>query len=100
MMTAGSAATRPIAVASSASAMRGATTGRLVVCVFEIRTQLIITALTRMSADRNIDHGDNSRSEAASAFSDRLPLLLRDVAASGAGAAGAVAGAGVCATGA
>ena len=36
MMTAGIAATRPIAVASSASAMPGATTARLVVCAFEM----------------------------------------------------------------
>ena len=55
----------------------------------EAKARPIITALTRMSADRNIDHGDNSRSAAASAFSDRLPLLVRDVAVSGAGDAGA-----------
>ena len=36
MMTAGIAATRPIAVASSASAMPGATTARFVVCAFEM----------------------------------------------------------------
>ncbi len=36
MMTAGIAAARPIAVASSASAMPGATTARFVVCDFEI----------------------------------------------------------------
>ena len=36
MMTAGIAATRPIAVASSASAMPGATTARFVVCALEM----------------------------------------------------------------
>src|SRR4051794_29069653 len=42
MMTAGIAATRPIAVASSASAMPGATTARLVVCAFEIPIKLFM----------------------------------------------------------
>jgi hypothetical protein len=36
MMTAGTAATRPIAVASNASAIPGATTARFVVCDFEM----------------------------------------------------------------
>src|SRR4029450_8314064 len=40
MTTAGMAATRPIAVASSASAMPGATTARLVVCAREMPTKL------------------------------------------------------------
>ena len=41
-MTAGIAATRPIAVASSASAMPGATTARLVVCAFEMPIKLFM----------------------------------------------------------
>src|SRR3984893_15987078 len=40
MMTAGIAATNPIAVASSASAIPGATTARLVVCDFEMPIKL------------------------------------------------------------
>jgi len=39
---AGIAAARPIAVASSASAMPGATTARLVVCAFEIPMKLFM----------------------------------------------------------
>ena len=42
MITAGIAATRPIAVASSASAMPGATTARLVVCDFEMPMKLFM----------------------------------------------------------
>src|SRR6478735_1893866 len=42
MMTAGMAATRPIAVASSASAMPGATTARFVVCDFEMPMKLFM----------------------------------------------------------
>src|SRR5712672_883692 len=42
MMTAGIAATSPIAVASSASAMPGATTARLVVCDFEMPIKLFM----------------------------------------------------------
>src|SRR6266852_4236387 len=42
MMSAGIAATRPIAVASSASAMPGATTARLVVCDFEMPIKLFM----------------------------------------------------------
>ena len=40
----------------------------------EAKARPIITALTRTSAARNIDHGDNSRSAAAVDFSDLLPL--------------------------
>jgi hypothetical protein len=39
----------------------------------EAKARPIITALTRISADRNIDHGDNSRSATFVEFSDRLP---------------------------
>ena len=59
----------------------------------------IITALTRMSADRNIDHGDNSRSAVAVDFSD----LLLSVGVAAASAArpgrscGPEPGAGACA---
>src|ERR1700758_4445608 len=46
MMTAGIAATRPIAVASRASAMPGATTARLVVCAFEMPMKLFMMPQT------------------------------------------------------
>ena len=46
MMTAGIAATRPIAVASSASAMPGATTARFVVCDFEMPMKLFMMPQT------------------------------------------------------
>src|SRR5271165_1786830 len=46
MMTAGIAAARPIAVASSASAMPGATTARLVVCAFEMPMKLFMMPQT------------------------------------------------------
>ena len=42
MTTAGMAAARPMAVASSASAMPGATTARLVVCAFEMPMKLFM----------------------------------------------------------
>src|SRR6187402_29702 len=46
MMTAGIAATSPMAVASSASAMPGATTARLVVCDFEMPMKLFMIPQT------------------------------------------------------
>ena len=46
MITAGMAATRPKAVASRASAMPGATTARLVVCVFEMPMKLFMMPQT------------------------------------------------------
>jgi hypothetical protein len=46
MITAGIAATRPIAVASSASAMPGATTARFVVCDFEMPMKLFMMPQT------------------------------------------------------
>ena len=48
----------------------------------EANASPIMTALTRISADKNIDQGDNSRSEAGSVLSD---LALGGAAASGAG---------------
>src|SRR5258708_22457734 len=45
-MTAGIAATRPIAVASSASAIPGATTARFVVCDFEMPIKLFMMPQT------------------------------------------------------
>src|ERR1700704_1699892 len=58
----------------------------------EAKASPIMTALTRTSADRNIDHGDNSRNVVAVDFSDLLPLSagLADASeAAGAGADGA-----------
>ena len=46
MMTAGMAAARPIAVASNASAMPGATTARFVVCAFEMPMKLFMMPQT------------------------------------------------------
>src|SRR5260370_36875543 len=68
----------------------------------EAKARPIMTALTRTSADRNIDQGDSSRSATAVGFSDRLSLELADASeaacapADGAGAASA----GACAAGA
>ena len=91
-----SASERESAILSSAVlSLRRATASSIILAMkmvqvsSEAKARPIITPLTRMSADRNIDHGDNSRSAAASALSDRLPLLARDVAVSGAGDAGA-----------
>src|SRR3954454_11164163 len=47
----------------------------------EAKASPIMTALTRTSADRNIDHGDSSRSPAAADF-NTLPLTSAEVAAS------------------
>ena len=55
MMTAGIAATRPNAVASSASAMPGATTARLVVCDFEIPIKLSMMPQTVPNSPTNGD---------------------------------------------
>ena len=70
----------------------------------EAKARPIITALTRISADRNIDHGDNSRSVTAVDFSDlalSAGVALASIAA-GAGADGATAdaAAGAACTGA
>src|ERR1700744_6135393 len=54
----------------------------------EANERPIITALTRISADRNIDHGDNSGSATVVGFSDRAPSAgggLTSVSAVGAG---------------
>src|SRR3954453_22679231 len=71
----------------------------------EAKASPIITALTRISADRNIDHGDSSLSPAAGDFKGLAVTSVEAVAvASDAGATGsdgAVAGAvGFCAAGA
>src|SRR6202140_6012814 len=55
MMTAGIAATRPIAGASSASAMPGATTARLVVCDFEMPIKLFMMPHTVPNSPTNGD---------------------------------------------
>jgi hypothetical protein len=47
---------------------------KIVQVTSEANASPIITALTSTSADRNIDHGDNSRSAAVVDFSDLLPL--------------------------
>src|SRR5688572_4874941 len=53
MTTAGMAAARPIAVASSASAMPGATTARLVVCAFEMPMKLFMMPQTVPNSPTN-----------------------------------------------
>ena len=54
-MTAGIAATRPIAVANNASAIPGATTARLVVCDFEIPIDLpSSTAMPQKKPDKPV----------------------------------------------
>src|SRR6202022_2152363 len=59
---------------------------KIVQVTSEAKASPIITALTRTSADRNIDHGDNSRSVTVVDFSDLLSAGV--AAASGAGAGG------------
>ena len=54
----------------------------------EANARPIITALTRTSAARNIDHGDNSRRATAVDFSD-LPPLSAGAAAGSVDAGGA-----------
>src|SRR6267142_3377703 len=79
---------------------------KMVQVTSEAKARPIMTALTSTSADLNIDHGDNSRSSAAAAFSS-LPSRSAGVAgaselaggAAGAawtGAAGACDTAGAC----
>ena len=55
----------------------------------EANARPIITALTRISADRNIDHGDNSRSATVVDFGGRLlsagVAVAASLAAAGAG---------------
>jgi hypothetical protein len=66
---------------------------KMVQVTSEAKARPIMTALTRISADRNIDHGDNSRSATVVDFSDRLPSA--DVTAAGVAVAStAAAGAG------
>src|SRR5271156_2941291 len=70
MMTAGIAATRPIAVASSASAIPGATTARFVVCDFEIPMKLFMMPQTAPNRPTN---GDVAPMEA----SNPMPIRIR-----------------------
>src|SRR6266568_5111736 len=66
MITAGIAATRPKAVASSASAMPGATTARLVVCDFEMPIKLFMMPQTVPNSPegrRCTDGGEQSHAE-------------------------------------
>ncbi len=55
----------------------------------EANARPIITAFTRISADRNIDHGDNSRSATVVDFSGRpapsAGVAVASVVATGAG---------------
>src|SRR5207245_11426424 len=60
---------------------------KMVQVTSEAKARPIITALTSTSADLNIDHGDNSRSSAAAAFSN-LPSRSAGVAVASDGAAG------------
>src|SRR5438445_6815643 len=79
---------------------------KIVQVTSEAKASPIITALTRTSADKNIDHGDNSRSAAVVDFNDLLPLSAGLAAASDAEVEGAtvggaaVDGAGACPVGA
>ena len=74
---------------------------KMVQVTSEAKARPIITALTRTSADLNIDHGDNSLSSAAAAFSN-LPSRSAGVAAASEAVAAAAAGwgsaAGACDT--
>src|ERR1700754_1204151 len=70
MMTAGIAATRPIAVASSASAMPGATTARLVVCDLEMPIKLFMMPQTVPNRPTNGD-------VAPMVASSPMPILIR-----------------------
>ena len=70
---------------------------KMVQVTSEAKASPIITALTSTSADLNIDHGDNSRSSAAAAFSN-LPSRSTGVAAASEAAAGGGSAAGGCDT--
>src|SRR5207302_3069587 len=61
---------------------------KMVQVTSEAKASPIMTALTSTSADLNIDHGDNSRSSAAAAFSN-LPSRSGGAAVVSEGAAGA-----------
>src|SRR5450755_4487313 len=75
---------------------------KIVQVTSEAKASPIITALTRISAARNIDQGDSSRSTVAVDFSGLLPLSVGVASeASGAGTGGTTAeGAGACTVGA
>src|SRR6188474_3030877 len=68
---------------------------KMVQVTSEAKASPIMTALTSTSADLNIDHGDNSRSSAAAAFSN-LPSRSAGVAAASEAAAGWGSAAGGC----
>src|ERR1700716_3269417 len=74
MMTAGIAAARPNAVASSASAMPGATTARLVVCDFEMPMKLFMMPQTVPNSPTNGD-------VAPMVASNPMPSLIRRASA-------------------
>src|SRR3984893_13973409 len=74
MMTAGIAAARPNAVASSASAMPGATTARLVVCDFEMPIKLFMMPQTVPNSPTNGD-------VAPMVASNPMPSLIRRASA-------------------
>src|ERR1700744_4818430 len=69
MMTAGIAATRPIAVASSASAIPGATTARFVVCDFEMPIKLFMMPHT---VPNNPTNGDVAPMVASNPMPNRI----------------------------
>src|SRR5437764_3143076 len=64
---------------------------KMVQVTSEAKASPIMTALTSTSADLNIDHGDNSRSSAAAAFSN-LPSRSTGVAAASEAGCGSAAG--------
>src|SRR5882672_11828090 len=68
----------------------------------EAKARPIMTALTRTSADRNIDQGDSSRSATVVDFSNRLSLELADASGAACTAAdgAAAGGVGACTAGA
>src|SRR5262249_6989338 len=79
-----------------ASASSPSLASRIVHVTSDAKARLIITPLTKMSADRNIDHGDSSRGIARVGGSPRLASLAGTTCASfevaSAGADGSGAG--------
>src|SRR5580704_3681547 len=71
---------------------------KMVQVTSEAKASPIMTALTRMSAVRNIDQGDNSRSPAVTDLSGLLPASAAAVASEAAGDAATADGgwAGTC----
>src|SRR5260370_36372434 len=71
---------------------------KMVQVTSEAKARPIIAALTRTSAERNIDHGDSSRSAGAVDFSDLLPPSAAvAVASEAAGVEATADGTGACA---